>query len=103
MSEPLPDQNSPISSDKYITFKWFTWIVGGISGSALVILGFIFNYVFNRIEIIESNCKNEIKNIADKYQSDHDKIMKFEDLKSIIQTDHDSIIKLEERLGNLKK
>ena len=92
-----------INSDKYVTFKWFIWTVGGISAAALLILGFIFSHVFNMIETGDSNCKNEIKNMVDKYQSDHDKIMKFEELKPIIQNDHDSLIKLEKRLENLKK
>ena len=102
MSE-LPEPNSLISSDKYVTFQWFKWTIAGISGAAILILGFFFNHVFSRIDTVETNSRNDIKNMEVKYQSDHDKIMKFEDLKTIIQTDHDSLTKLEERLRNFKK
>ena len=46
--------------------------------------------------------RNDIKNISDKYQVDHDKITKLEDLKVIIQHDHNNLLKLEERVNNLK-
>ncbi len=99
----LPEQDQPINSEKGVSLTQFLSIVGGVSVIFLGILAFIVNLLFGRIDAVDSNCKSDIKKMEDKYQRDHDKITKFEDLKSTIQTDHDSLIKLEESLRNLKK
>jgi amino acid permease len=95
----LPEQNyHSAHTDKYISRSWFMSIIGGIC----LFLMFIGYNIYSRIDKIESNSKSDIKDLGEKYQSDHDKIMKFEDLKPIIQTDHDNLIKSEARLENLE-